>query len=101
MTDEAEPYELIEDDESFARLVDRLVEEDRYAIDTEFHRERTYFPQVAVVQVADRHGVALVDALAVDFAPFAKVLEGDGLAVMHAARQDLEDRLLKDLSSGT
>ena len=83
-------YELIEDDESFGRLVDRLVDEDQYAIDTEFHRERTYFPHVAVVQIADSHGIAVVDALAVDLAPFAKVLDGPGLAVMHAARQDME-----------
>ena len=83
-------YELIEDDESFLRLVDRLVGQDRYAIDTEFHRERTYFPHVAVVQIADAHGITLVDALSVDLQPFAKVLDGPGLAVMHAARQDLE-----------
>jgi ribonuclease D len=83
-------FELIEDDESFGRLVDRLVHEERYAIDTEFHRERTYFPHVAVVQIADSHGIAVVDALAVDLAPFAKVLDGPGLAVMHAARQDME-----------
>src|SRR4029077_1518599 len=61
-----------------------------YAIDTEFHRERTYFPHVAVVQIADDEGVSLVDALAVDLAPFARVLEGPGTAVMHAARQDME-----------
>lgn len=83
-------FELIEDDAAFERLVDRLVDAERYAVDTEFHRERTYFPQVALVQVADEHGVALVDALSVDLSPFAKVLEGPGLAVMHAARQDLE-----------
>lgn len=83
-------YELIEDDASFLRLVDRLVDQERYAIDTEFHRERTYFPHVAVVQVADAHGIALVDALTVDLQPFDKVLSGPGLAVMHAARQDLE-----------
>lgn len=83
-------YDLIEDDESFGRLVDRLVDEPRYAIDTEFHRERTYFPHVALVQIADRHGIALVDALSVDLGPFAKVLDGPGVAVMHAARQDLE-----------
>lgn len=83
-------FELIEDDESFARLVDRLVDQDRYAIDTEFHRERTYFPHVALVQIADSEGIALVDALAVDLRPFAKVLDGPGLAVMHAARQDME-----------
>lgn len=87
MTDD---YQLIETDEAFAALIDRLVGAPRYAIDTEFHRERTYFPHVAVVQVADEHGVALVDALAVDLAPFRAVLEGPGLAVMHAARQDME-----------
>src|SRR5690606_22610021 len=59
-------------------------------VDTEFHRERTYFPHVALVQIADSHGVALVDALAVDLHPLAEVLEGPGLAVMHAARQDME-----------
>jgi ribonuclease D len=83
-------FELIEDDASFVRLVDRLVDQDRYAIDTEFHRERTYFPQVALVQIADAHGIALVDALSVDLQPFDKILGGPGLAVMHAARQDLE-----------
>ena len=83
-------FELIEDDDAFAALVDRLVGQELYAIDTEFHRERTYFPQVALVQIADAHGIALVDALAVDLHPFAKVLDGPGLAVMHAARQDME-----------
>ncbi len=86
----AADFELIEDDATFAVLVDRLVDQERYAIDTEFHRERTYFPQVALVQIADEHGIALVDALSVDLHPFAKVLDGPGLAVMHAARQDME-----------
>ncbi len=83
-------FDLIDDDGAFRRLVDRLRGARRYAVDTEFHRERTYFPQVAVVQLADEHGIAVVDALSVDLTPFADVLEGPGLAVMHAARQDLE-----------
>lgn len=82
--------ELIEDDDRFRALVDRLADQERYAVDTEFHRERTYFPHVALVQLADEHGVALVDALTVDLQPLAKVLDGPGLAVMHAARQDME-----------
>lgn len=45
---------------------------------------------MAVVQVADRHGIVLVDALSVDLAPFAKVLDSPAVAVMHAARQDME-----------
>ena len=83
-------FELIVDADAFADFVDRVSGEASYAIDTEFHRERTYFPQVALVQVADSHGIALIDALKVDLKPFAKVLDGDGLAVMHAARQDME-----------
>jgi ribonuclease D len=81
---------LIEDDAAFAALLDRLDGQPRFAIDTEFHRERTYFPQVALVQIADLHGVALVDALVVDMAPFARILDSGALAVMHAARQDME-----------
>lgn len=82
--------ELIDSDADFRALVDRLAEQPSYAVDTEFHRERTYFPHVALVQIADSHGVALVDALTVDLQPLAKVLEGPGTAVMHAARQDME-----------
>lgn len=83
-------FELIESDQAIDTLVCRLVDEPAYAVDTEFHRERTYFPQVSLIQIADSHGVVLIDALKVDPAPLAKVLDGDGLAVMHAARQDLE-----------
>lgn len=83
-------WDYIDDQRSFAELVRRLCDAPHYAVDTEFHRERSYYPHVALVQIADDHGVTLVDALAVDLAPLHKVLEGDGLAVMHAARQDLE-----------
>jgi ribonuclease D len=77
-------------------LVERLLAVDRYALDTEFHRERTYWPHLALVQVAwpagdmGPAGVALVDPMAVDVAPLSKVLEGPGLMVAHAAEQDLE-----------
>lgn len=83
-------FEVVDSEESLAELVERLLDEPAYAVDTEFHRERTYFPKVSLIQMADRRGVALVDALKVDPAPLARVLEGEGLAVMHAARQDLE-----------
>lgn len=91
-------YVLIEDDRAFSDLLDRLAGQDRYAIDTEFHRERTYFPQVALVQIADAHGVALVDALAVDLEPFGRILSGDAVAVLHAGRQDME---VLERSTGT
>ena len=64
----------------------RSATEPAYALDTEFHRERTYFPKLALVQVAWRDGLALVDPLAVDLAPFAEILDGPGVAVLHAVR---------------
>ncbi len=80
----------VEDRAGLDALVDELADVPAYALDTEFHRERTYFPQLALLQVAWSGGIALVDPLAVDVAPFAAVLSGPGLAVLHAADQDLE-----------
>jgi ribonuclease D len=71
-------------------LAAKLVDEPLYALDTEFHRERSYFPRLALVQLAWSGGVAVVDPLAVDVAPLRALLEGPGLAVCHAAEQDLE-----------
>ena len=71
-------------------LVARLVDEPEWSFDTEFHREKTYYPHLALLQVAWPGGIALVDPLAVDVAPFAAVLAAGGTAVAHAADQDLE-----------
>ncbi|MGK2930533.1 MAG: ribonuclease D [Acidimicrobiales bacterium] len=70
-------------------LVEELRDETRLAIDTEFHRERTYFPVCALVQVGWSKGRALVDPLGLDLAPLGDVLTGRRI-VMHAAGQDLE-----------
>jgi len=71
-------------------LVSTLADETVWAFDTEFHREKTYFPSLALLQVAWSGGIALVDPLAVDVAPFAAVLSAGSTAVAHAADQDLE-----------
>ena len=63
---------------------------DAYALDTEFHRERTYYPRLALVQIAWHDQLAVIDPLAVPITPLAKLLDGEGLAVLHAAEQDLE-----------
>ena len=91
-------FDWIADDESLADVVTSMSDADRYAVDTEFHRERTYFPRVALVQLAWDDQIALVDPLAVNLQPLAKVLEGPGIAVMHAAGQDLE---VLELACGT
>lgn len=70
-------------------LVDELADETRLAVDTEFHRERTYYPVCALVQIGWSGGRALVDPLGLDLAPLGDVLTGRTI-VMHAAGQDLE-----------
>jgi ribonuclease D len=83
-------HRLVEDAAQLDDVVASLLHAPEYAVDTEFHRERTYFPTVALVQIKWADEIALVDPLAVDLRPLAPVLTGPGLAVMHAASQDLE-----------
>jgi ribonuclease D len=73
-----------------ADLVAALLDEPAWAFDTEFHREKTYYPRLALVQVAWSGGTALVDPLAVDVAPLAEALTSGSVVVAHAADQDLE-----------
>jgi len=84
------PFRIITDDTEFARVIEDLGTQSSYALDTEFHRERTYFPKLALVQIAWPGDLVLVDPLAVDLRPFAEILAGDSIAVLHAADQDLE-----------
>ena len=64
------------------------------AIDTEFHREGTYFPKVALIQVAWGEGnIALLDPLSCDLNSLSELFETDTQFVMHAAAQDLEARV--------
>ena len=76
--------------EQLDAVIDALAAEEAYAIDTEFLRERTYYPKLALVQIAWRDGIALIDPLAVDLHPLADLLRSDRIAVFHAADQDLE-----------
>ncbi|HTZ36323.1 MAG TPA: ribonuclease D [Stellaceae bacterium] len=62
-------------------------------VDTEFMRERTYWPVLCVVQVAGPAEAVAIDALApeIDLAPLLALMNDPGsLKVFHAARQDLE-----------
>jgi ribonuclease D len=80
----------IDTPEGLAEVVAAAAAAPAYAVDTEFHREKTYWPRLALVQLNWGDGNVLVDPTAVDIAPLASLLEGPGTAVMHAAAQDLE-----------
>jgi ribonuclease D len=83
-------YELVDTDEGLRDIVTALLSQPAYALDTEFHREKTYFPKVALVQIAWEGDLVLIDPVGLDLTPLAEVLDGDAMAVLHAADQDLE-----------
>jgi ribonuclease D len=80
--------------DDFAEVLGALENEPVVGLDTEFHRERTYHPQLALVQLVwgppNAQEIALVDATTVDIAGFADVLESDTTIVMHSSVQDVE-----------
>ena len=80
----------IDKDSELAGLRDRLIDHPRVAIDTEFHRERTYFPELALLQIGSPDGVYLIDPLKCDVGILAPVLDSSVLWIAHAAQQDLE-----------
>ena len=84
---------LITNSADLAALCDRLERETFVTVDTEFMRERTYWPELCVVQLAGEHEVAVVDAEVpgIDLAPLGRLLaKPDVVKVFHAARQDVE-----------
>ncbi len=83
-------FTYIEDQKTFEDFVDVLLLEERVGVDTEFHRERTYFPSVALIQIAHTKGISLIDPLKVDLRDLSRLLNSQVLIVMHAASQDLE-----------
>jgi len=84
---------LITDTAALNALCQRLTAEPYVTIDTEFMRERTYYPELCVVQLAGAQDVAVIDTLApdIDLTALGVLLAEPGVVkVFHAARQDAE-----------
>src|SRR6266566_9525609 len=84
---------LISDSDALAQFCERQQDTPFVAVDTEFMRERTYWPILCVVQVAGPGEAIAIDALAedIDLKPLLALMsEPNTLKVFHAARQDLE-----------
>lgn len=63
------------------------------AVDTEFMREKTFWPILCLIQVAAAGAEAIIDPLAdaIDLSPLLDILtDKDVVKVFHAARQDIE-----------
>lgn len=80
----------IDSEREAAALAARLKTVDLYSLDTEFHRERTYYPQLALMQVNLQGTVYLVDTTKIDPAAIAEIVDNEALVLLHAAQQDLD-----------
>lgn len=84
---------IITDSGALAALCDRLATSAFITVDTEFHREKTYYSKLCLIQVAGEDEAAIIDPLAdgLDLGPFLDLMaDGAVLKVFHAARQDIE-----------
>ena len=92
MTKENNSWQLIDSQDSLAELSQRLQSVDWVAIDTEFMREKTYFPVLCLIQLATPDWAVCIDPLAdISLEPLLEALyRPDLLKIFHAAEQDLE-----------
>ena len=84
---------LVDDNESLKQLCNKLSLEHWLAIDTEFVRERTYYPQLCLIQVASPSGyIACIDVLAItDCHPIIDILTDASIQkVLHSCTQDMQ-----------
>ena len=85
--------ELITSNDALASLCAELSKQRYITVDTEFLREKTFWPQLCLIQTAADGIEAMIGPLAdgIDLAPFYQLLRNrDVLKVMHGCRQDIE-----------
>jgi ribonuclease D len=87
-------HPLITDTESLVSLCDRLSQHPFVAVDTEFMRENTYWPDLCLIQIGNTEEAAAVDPKAegLDMTPLLDLMvdNEDVLKVFHAGGQDIE-----------
>ncbi|MCT2400556.1 ribonuclease D [Novosphingobium mangrovi (ex Huang et al. 2023)] len=87
-------HPLITNSQDLADLCARLAKSDFVAVDTEFMRENTYWPELCLVQIANTEEAAAIDPMAqgIDLSPLLDLLTDneDVLKVFHAGGQDVE-----------
>jgi len=87
-----DPYTYIATPETLIHTCEQLKQCNVLAVDTEFHRETTYYPEFALLQIYGNGQCWIIDPIALkDLTPLWDVLCDPAiLKVFHAARQDME-----------
>ncbi|MEQ5788774.1 ribonuclease D [Erythrobacter sp. NFXS35] len=87
-------HPLITTTEALSDLCTRLAKSEFVAVDTEFMRENTYWPELCLVQIANTEEAAAIDPMAggIDLTPLLDLMcdNEDVLKVFHAGGQDVE-----------
>ncbi len=90
----AEAQGLVNERSQVVEVASRLAAQPIVAFDTEFVREKTFFPQLGLIQVADQEEAWLIDPLALSVADLGPLLDvftdPKVLKVAHAIEQDQE-----------
>lgn len=85
-------WELLESDEDLLDMLADAKGRTAVAVDTEFMRRNTFYPQAALLQLCFEETAWLIDPLAIeDLDPLIKLMEDPGVVkVLHSASEDLE-----------
>jgi len=86
------PVTYVDGSAGLAEVCQHLAGVDRFGLDTEFLGERSYVPQLELIQVATAHRLAVLDCRALpDLDPFFAVLTNPDIEkVLHSGQQDIE-----------
>ena len=80
---------LAQDEDGRSALCEAIEQADQIAVDTEFHAERRFIPELMLMQIATGpESIWLLDPRAIDPAPVAKLL-GEKELIVHGGQQDL------------
>ncbi len=85
-------FEYIDNDQALRAFCDKVAPDRYCALDTEFVREKTYYPLLALIQLATETSQACIDPLKInDFSPLVELFENQQmLKILHSPSQDLE-----------
>lgn len=81
----------IDTDDALVDFLDRHADETLFAVDTEFVRENTYYPILALIQIAAGDEIVLVSPLKAALKPLGELFaDPNRFKILHSGSQDME-----------
>ena len=92
MLGNAPPFQLIETTDQLEAFFEPLSHDGILSLDTEFARDRSYYPVLCLLQIATKRGIVLIDALAIpSHDTITQALTSTHqIKLLHSGRQDIE-----------